>query len=391
MDVTLSAEARDIQRTARAFVERELLPLEPVLLKREIDGGKAALLPDELAHLQKVARDSGLWGIDLAPEYGGAGLDTFLITLINIELGRTLVRFKFGGSPSPLPDLNVLREGPRAQFLADVVEGGQISVFALTEPRGGSDAGNPATVAVRDGNEWVINGEKTFISRADIADYAFVAARTTDDTGETGVTLFMVERAHGFTSSPVPVMQGAFATGSLSFQDVRVPDENVVGEVNKGLAVAMAKLHDARVSLSTATNIGASDRLLEMMIAYAGQRTTFGAPLSSRQSIQEMVVESEIEVRSAKLLALHAARKLSRGEEARHDAAVAKLYAARACNRIVDRALQVHGGMGMAMEMPIQWWYRALRVERIWEGSDQMMENAIQRTLVGKRISVGQL
>lgn len=389
MDFELTPEEAELRQTVRDFVETELFPWEQVLLDREIVGGPPELTRAELSELQERAKKSGLWAVDMPAAYDGAELSTTMVALMNMELGRTFVNFRFGGSAT-LPDLLILDEEQQQRFVWPVVRGESKCAFALTEPQSGSDARNMRTTAVRQGDDWIINGEKTWISYGHEADVALVFARTSQEGDPDGVTLFIVERSRGWTSRPIPVL-GTMTCASLSFVDVVVPDENRVGEVNNGFGMAMRNMHRVRASVQTALNIGAAERLLELSIAYAKERITFGLPLADRQSIQHMLAESDVELRGAKILVLLAAAKLDRGRDARHDAAVAKISAARTANRIVDRAMQIHGAMGFSRELPIQRWYRNLRIERIWEGSDEMMLDSIKRELLSGSVKPGRL
>ncbi|MDT2006149.1 acyl-CoA dehydrogenase [Rhodococcus opacus] len=344
MDFTPNAEERDVQSTVRAFVETHLKPHEPMLLRREAEGGAAQLTREELREVQLKGKASGLWGVDLPEEYGGVDFDAVLQVLCAIELGHTFVEFKFGGSPVPITDLSLLNDTQRAEYVERVIEGGARVSLAMTEPHSGSDARTIRTRAVRDGSDWIITGEKSWISYAPTADLALVVAKTEGGDAD-AVTTFLVPRERGWTSTKLPTM-GTWPVGSISFDGVRVPDTDRVGEVGQGFGIAMAQLNKGRLVMGTAVNIGASERLLEMMVDFANERVTFGQPLAHRQLIQRYLVDSELELRSAKMLTLHAAAKMVAGEDVRHEVAVAKVAAARASNKIVDHAMQVHGATG---------------------------------------------
>jgi acyl-CoA dehydrogenase len=341
--------------------------------------GPPELTREEKRNLQHRARDMGLWGIDTPKEFGGADLNQTMLAISTMELGRTFVYFRFLGIGIDSVNLMQLNEEQRARFIERALDGDLVVSFAVTEPHSGSDASQMTTSAVQDGDEWVITGEKTWISFADQADVAFVYARTPED-GPESITSFIVERERGWTSSPIPVM-GTESPGSIFLDHVRVPDENRISPVGEGFKLAMKNIHRARAFAGTARNIGASERLLELAIEYARSRVTFGKPLAERQAIQWMIADSDAEIRAAKLLVLHAASQADRKGDYRHNAEVAKLFVANTVNRVVDRVMQIHGAMGLSKEFQIQRWYRNLRVERIYEGSDEMCRNAIQRNL----------
>jgi alkylation response protein AidB-like acyl-CoA dehydrogenase len=240
MDLTLADEERQIREWVRKFVTRELVPLEPQVLERERDGERG-VTPDQIQGLQQKARQSGFFGIQTPEEYGGMGLGAVMNALIETELGRTFVPFAFAGDAD-----NILFEANQEQkeaYLVPTIEGTRRSCFAITEPDAGSDARNIRTTAVRDGDEWVINGEKTFITGGDLADFAMVFAVTDPDKHREGrsdesVTCFLADREAGWTAAPIPTM-GEWGPASLSFQDVRVPHSAILGEEGRGFELAM--------------------------------------------------------------------------------------------------------------------------------------------------------
>jgi acyl-CoA dehydrogenase len=252
----------------------------------------------------------------------------------------------------------------------------------------GSDARGLRTTAVRDGDDWIVNGEKTWITLGDVHDFTILFARTPRE-GEGGITMFLVDRAMGYQVRPIRMM-GGHDTASLIFDDVRVPGRNVVGRVNDGFRLAMKFVHRSRVWLA-ARNVGAGERLLKLGLAHLENRSTFGKKLAERENLQFSMVESEVEIRSAKLLVLNAAWRMQKGLDYRHAAAAAKLYAAQMANRVVDRVLQVHGAMGYARETGIERYYRDLRVQRIYEGADEIQMATIFRFLRAGESEIAQL
>lgn len=389
--VRLSDEDAMVRETVRDFVTREVMPYEQVLIQREIAGGHGAspgLSQSERRELQQLGRTSGLWGIDTPENLGGADLPPLTQALIFEELGRTFVDFEFGGSA--LPTLYACDERQRREYLIPTIEGDRQPCIAISEPAGGSDVRAMRTSALRDGDHWVINGEKTWITHATYADFAIVFARTSTAAGD-GITSFLVDRDHGWTSSSIPIMGCRDKIGSVNFNEVVVPDSCVLGEVNEGFKHAMGFIYRNRAYVISAKNLGTAARLLEMAVDWARSRTVQGRPLTEYQNIAFAIAECEAELRAAKLLVYHAASVAGEGLDFRHDAYVNKVYVARMVNRVVDAVLQIHGAIGYAKESPIERWYRDLRVERIYDGSDEVNLNGIARNLFRGRVRPGEV
>lgn len=389
--VRLSDENAMVRQTVRDFVTRELLPYEKVLIQREIAGEHGAspgLSRDERRDLQQRGHRSGLWGIDTPEELGGADLPPLTQALIFEELGRTFVDFEFGGSA--LPTLYGCNEAQRRDYLVPTIEGERQPCIAISEPGGGSDVRAMRTTARRAGDNWVLNGEKTWITHADYADFAIVFARTSTPDGD-GITSFLVDRQRGWTSSPIPIMGCRDKVGSVYFDNVVVPGSAVLGEVNAGFAHAMGFIYRNRAFVLSAKNLGTAARLLEMAIDWARHRSIQGKPLADYQNVAFAIAECEAELRAAKLLVYHAATVAGEGLDYRHDAYVNKVYVARMVNRVVDHVLQIHGAVGYAKESPIERWYRDLRVERIYDGSDEVNLHGIARNLFKGNVRAGEI
>ncbi len=384
MDLTLTDEEREIRDWVRTFVTRELMPLEPQVLERERKGERGFSL-EELAELQDKAKQSGFFGVLTPEEYGGMGLSSLMAALIEIELGRTFVQFKFGGDADNI--LFHANDEQKKRYLEPTISGERHSCFAITEPGAGSDARNIRTSAVRDGDEWVINGEKTFITGGDIADFTMVFAVTDKEKGaDGGVTCFLVDREAGWTSASIPTM-GEWGPASLSFQDVRVPHSAILGEEGRGFALAMKWIGKGRFMLP-ARALGACERLVEMAMEQAKNRVTFGEPIANRQAIQWMIADSAVEIEALRWLVLTAAWQVDNGIDSRQSQSMAKLYGGVQANQIVDRVLQIHGGMGYTRELPVERWYRELRLLRIYEGTDEIQRRTIARNLLSGHVSV---
>jgi acyl-CoA dehydrogenase len=386
LDFSLTDEQKMIQQTVRQFVDRELMPLENDVLQNE---GKYpnGIKPSLYHALQMKAKEMGFWGINTPEEYGGANLGAVMTALIFMELGKTLVPFMFGGSAD-----NILYHGnewQKEQYLIPTIEGERKSCFALTEPGAGSDPSAIRTTAVKDGKHWVINGQKVFITGGNEADFAMVFAVTdrTKPPQNGGVTCFLVDREMGWTSRPVFTM-GGWSPAELFFENVRVPEDHILGEVGKGFSLGMQWIGQGRWMIASRC-VGTAERLLQMAVDYSKERVTFGQPIADRQAIQWMIADSAVEIQATKWLSMHAAWKVDQGLDNRHEASMAKLYGSGMANRVVDRVMQIHGGMGYTREMPIERWYRDLRVTRIYEGTDEIQHFIIARDLLKGYVKIG--
>ena len=386
MDFALTDEQKMIQQTVRRFVERELMPLENEVMQNE---GKypTGIEPGLYHSLQEKAKEMGFWGINTPEEYGGANLGAVMSALIAMEMGRTLVPFTFGGNADNI--LYYGNEQQKQEYLIPTIEGKRRSCFGLTEPGAGSDPSAIATTAVKDGKDWVINGQKVFITGGNEADFTMVFAVTdrTKPPQNGGVTCFLVDRERGWTSRPVHTM-GGWSPAELFFENVRVPEDHILGEVGQGFSLGMKWIGQGRWLIASRC-VGTAERLLEMAVEYSRQRVTFGKPIADRQAIQWMLADSAVEIQATKWLALHAAWKADQGMDNRHEASMAKLYGSGMANRVVDRVMQVHGGMGYTREMPIERWYRDLRVTRIYEGTDEIQHFIIARNLLKGYVKIG--
>ena len=380
MDLSLSDEEREIRDWVRTFVTREVMPLESTVLERE-RRNERGLTREELRALRVKAKESGFFGVQTPEEYGGMALGAVMTALVEAELGRSFVPFSFGGDADNI--LYSANDEQQERYLLPTINGDKISCFAITEPGAGSDARNIRTSAVRDGDEWVINGEKTFITFGDIADFVMVFAVTDKEKGANGgVTCFLVDREAGWTSAPIPTM-GQWGPASLSFQDVRVPHSAILGEEGRGFELAMRWIGRGRYLLP-ARALGACERLVEMGMEHARQRVTFGEPIANRQAIQWMIADSAVEIEALRWLVLSSAWQVDHGIDSRQSQSMAKLYGGVKANEIVDRVLQMHGGMGYTRELPVERWYRELRVLRIYEGTDEILKLKIASAVLGK-------
>jgi alkylation response protein AidB-like acyl-CoA dehydrogenase len=384
MDFDLSPEDREIRDWVRTFVRKEIAPLEPEVLERE-RRHERGLTAAELKALQARARTAGFFGIQTPESHGGMGLGALTAALIEVELGRSFVPFRFAGEAD-----NILFSANREQqerYLVPTINGDLRSCFAITEPGAGSDARAIRTSARREGDEWVINGEKTFITGGNEADFVMVFAVTDKELGaDGGVTCFLVDREQGWRSSPIDTM-GEWGPAALVFEDVRVPHSAILGEEGRGFELAMHWIGKGRYMLP-ARALGSCERLVEMGMEHARNRVTFGQPIAERQAIQWMIADSAVEIEALRWLVLTAAWQVDRGLDSRQGQSMAKLFGGVKANEIVDRVLQIHGGMGYTRELPVERWYRELRLLRIYEGTDEIQRRTIARNLLKGHASV---
>lgn len=385
IDFSLSEEQREVRNTIRQFIEREVIPLESQVLRNE-RAGLPGIEREQLRELQDKAKKAGYWGINTPEEYGGIDLGPVMSAIVAMESGRTFVPFRFGGSAD-----NILYAGTQQQkeeYLIPTINGERVSCFAITEPGAGSDARNIRTRAVRDGDDWIINGEKIFITGGNEADFVMVFAVTDPNKGANGgVTCFLVDRDMGWKSDPIPTM-GQWGPASLLFENVRVPQRNILGEEGQGFNLALQWIGNGRFMIPAGA-IGGAERLLQMAIDYSKVRHSMGHPIADYQAIQWQIADSYVEIEQVKLLTLYAAWQLETGRDNRHASSVAKLSGGLMANQVVDRVLQIHGGMGYTKELPIERWYREFRLLRIFEGTDEIQRRTIARNLLKGHVAVG--
>jgi acyl-CoA dehydrogenase len=386
VDFSLSDEEKAIRDTARSFIRKEVMPLEQEVLRRE-RAHQPGITRDELRELQLKAKSFGFWGLSTPQEYGGMDLPAVTQALIWTEVGRSWVPFRFGGEADNI--LYFCDDAQKEEYLLPTIAGDRISCFAITEPGAGSDAANIKLAARPDGDDWVLNGEKTFITNGNDADFAIVVAVT--DPSKTvhngGATAFLVDREMGWRSEPIQTM-GEGGPASLVFQDVRVPSRNILGKEGQGFELGMAWIGRGRYIIP-AHAIGIAERALQMAIDYANTRETFGNKIAAYQAIQWMIADAEVELEAARWLVLRAAWTVDQGMDPRHASSMAKLYGARMANDVVDKVMQIHGGMGYTRELPIERWYRYVRLLRIFEGTDEMQRLIISRDLLRGYTRVG--
>ncbi|PPR12168.1 MAG: Acryloyl-CoA reductase (NADH) [Alphaproteobacteria bacterium MarineAlpha11_Bin1] len=377
MDFQLPEELRMLQETVRRFVDRELIPIE----QDSMDGPK--LKTEVQGSLEEKAKAIGLWLFDVPEEYGGQGLGLLARSIVWTELARTIALPTrnvniFGPIVSPI--LYYLNETQKEKYLFPVLEGKLRHCFAQTEPEAGGDPGGMRTTAVRDGNHYVINGMKRFITGAGEADFAQVIAATDREKGSRGgISAFLVDM-----DSPGVKLIRAQETmmndrpWEIAFEDVRVPPENMIGEEGDGFKFAQNWISAGRIRHG-ARGIGVIERCLELGASYAKQRETFGKKLAERQSVQWMLVDSYADLHMLRLMVHTAAAKHDAGEDIRYDAYMCKYLGDTKSFEAADRCMQIHGGMGLTTDLPIERMWRDQRSFIITEGPTEILKMALAR------------
>jgi len=382
MDFTIPEDLMLMQQTIRKFVERDLDPIS-----RQVE--EEAHIPEEI--VQKM-RDLGLFGLSIPEEYGGLGLSTLGEVLVYEELGKTNACFRSRiGTSNGIGSMGILMDGTEEQkrkYLPRIATGEWTSAFALSEPEAGSDAANIKTGAQLDGDHWVLNGRKHFITNGDIAHVITTMAVTDKSKGSRGgISAFIVEKGMpGFSVGTIEKKMGMRGsnTAELVFDDCLVPKENVIGGeamVGQGFKTAMKVLDKGRLTLG-ASAIGASQRLLDMSVAYAKQRIQFGKPIGQFQLIQAMLADMATEIYGARQMLYHASWSRDQRKNVSREAAMIKLFCSEMGSRVADKALQIHGGMGYMKDLPIEMFYRDLRLYRIFEGTSEIQRIVIARDLL---------
>jgi alkylation response protein AidB-like acyl-CoA dehydrogenase len=386
MDFELLEEHRMLQDTVRRFVRQELLPLESLVLQRDTQGMTGEeLLPAEVEdRLLAKAREAGLWGLDVPEEFGGLNLGALPKCLATEELYKTITPFTF---PPDAPNLHMLMQTctpvQRERYLLPYARGEKRSAIAISEPGAGSDPAAMQTTAVKKGDQWIINGRKIWISRAHIADFIIVMALTDKEKrARGGITAFIVDKGTPglVLQRQIPVI-GGHAPWELVFEDLTLPDAQVLGQVGQGFAPMQLRLTVRRLEIGSWC-VGHAQRCLDMMVDYAKQRVTFGQRLADRQAIQWFIADSATDIHAARLMTHHGAWKFDQGADVRQEASMLKVFATEMATRVADRAMQMHGGMGMSKELPLEFMYRRLRPMRIFEGPSEVHRWVIARTLL---------
>ncbi|MBX3575988.1 MAG: acyl-CoA dehydrogenase family protein [Rhizobiaceae bacterium] len=382
MHFGLTDEQKLIVETTRAFVENELYPHE-----REVER-TGHLRMDLIKELQAKAMAAGLYAANMPVEVGGAGLDTLSWLLYEKELGRANYALHWTCVARPS---NILLAGTpeqRERYLMPCIRGETWDCLAMTEPGAGSDLRGMKASAVQDGSDWVLNGTKHFISHADIAGFAIVFMASGEEDSPRGkrkkITAFFVDKGtKGFTvrDGYRNVSHRGYTNSVLEFDDCRLPKEQVLGEVHRGFEVANSWLGATRLQVAS-TCLGRAERALTHAIEYAASREQFGQQIGKFQGVSFKLADMATELKAAELLTREAGWKYDAGTVTDEDMAMAKLKATETLAYIADEAIQIHGGMGLMDDLPLERIWRDARVERIWEGTSEIQRHIISRALL---------
>jgi acyl-CoA dehydrogenase len=380
LDVTMTEDRQMLVDTVRKFVETEVQPLE-----REVE--ELAKIPeDKLKAAKSKAQELGLFAMNMPEEAGGGGLSVYEMCLVEEELGKTsdaLIRRVFG---QVYPMLMACKGDQRERYLLPTVRGEKICAMAITEPGAGSDAASITTTAHLDGNEWVINGTKHFISDGDIADYVILMALTDKEKrARGGITLLLVDKGTpGFSVARRQPMMGhrGYGHAELSFQDCRIPASNVLGEVGGGFKLIMESVSAVRLGHIGARCVGMARRVLELMRQHGNERKQFGKPIGDFQMVQQMIADSATEIFATRAMVHATAAELDRGIDCRDKVSMVKLFASEMLGRVADRGIQVFGGMGYSKDMPLERIARDARVTRIYDGTSEIHRMLIARSVL---------
>ncbi|MBT6122167.1 MAG: acyl-CoA dehydrogenase [Candidatus Puniceispirillum sp.] len=379
MHFMLDDQQRLLVRTIRDFVKRELMPLE------ETVESQGYLADDIAAEIQQKSRDLGLYAVNIPTKYGGGGLSVLDWMLAEEQYGYTsdiLIRRAFGNV------YEILLEGNAEQietYLLPTVQGLRTCSVAFTEPAAGSDAASIKTRAVRDGDDWILNGAKHFISDGLYSDFFVVTAVTDPEAGYNGISTFIVEKGmSGFTIGRDQPMMGLRGTShvEMSFDDVRLSNTHLLGLEGKGLKMALATLGRVRLAQVAARATGKATHVMDKMLEHAQDRKQFGAQIGTFQMIQQMLADSAMDINATRLALWQTASRIDQGEDPRASISMLKVQAAEMLGHVVDRAVQIFGGMGYCRDLPIERYYRDARIYRIYDGASEIHRVVMAKSLM---------
>jgi acyl-CoA dehydrogenase len=377
MDFNLPAEAFEMQTVTRAMVDR-LLKLEPAF-------HATGQVPEEV---ETTLRQMGFYGMSIPEEYGGTPVDRITSTAIQLELGRLPPQFWPFVRSALGPGVHIIveqgSEAIKREWLPGIAAGTSRNCIAITEPECGSDAAKMTTTARRDGDHYVLNGLKTYISNANHAHSITVLASTDRSKGKNGISAFLLDpRTLGFAINRTMATMGWMDDSlcEITFTDCRIPISHLLGEEGRGLRYAMSGMNEGRLNVGCQA-LGPATIALEASIEHAKSRVTFGQALAEHQAIQHMIADMAMDLHAAKMVLWEAVWRADRGEDARLKASMVKVLCTEAACRIADKAVQIHGGSGYCRGMVVERVYRDLRVLRIYEGASEIHRNMIARELL---------
>jgi butyryl-CoA dehydrogenase/acyl-CoA dehydrogenase len=385
LDLAIPEEYAELQRNLVEFIDRELRPLEEAELDPEVDD-----VPVELRdRVRRRSAELGFYAADFPEDLGGSGLPQLGMVLIREAAARTgcrLAGFTVYGPEGPTGVLLSGTDEQKKRYLTPLITAEKSMCFALTEPDAGSDAQNIRTTATKDGDEWVIDGRKHFITNGKHADFALVfAANDRTKKAQGGITAFIVEKGTpGFEvgRGQIGMLDGE-GQFELVFDNCRVPEEQVLGgpeAVGLGFYAAMQFLAMGRLSIAAGCN-GIADYCLSLGTEYAKSRVAFERPIGKNQYIQGHLVDSLVEIKASKLLTYDCAWRYDGGDQVMQESSIVKLYASEMVNRVVDRMIQVHGGMGWMRDLPLERIYRLVRIFTLVEGTSEIQKYIIAKTM----------
>nr|WP_263327738.1 acyl-CoA dehydrogenase family protein [Neobacillus sp. Marseille-Q6967] len=388
METLMIEDLKGLLKKVQGFIQNELLPYEQEhQLNAEED------IPMEtIQWVRKRSRELGFYGINLPKEYGGQDLSLKGLCLLKEEIARSgavlwgQVIGEIGGPLRIGQMLESFTEEQKQKYVLPIVTGEASCCFALTEPNAGSDAFSIETTAVRDGNDYILNGKKHFISAAPYADFAIVIAKEIVEGGKGRITAFIVDKQtqgkSGFELGKIQVpMSGERIHAELLFNQCRVPASNIIGAPGKGLLLGLKRINTNRAS-HAAGFVGMAQHLLDLSIQQAKTRVQFGRPISDFQAIQHMLAEMATEIYAARSMVYDVVEKIDRGEEDRAGASMAKLFASEVTNRVADKAVQIFGSQGLVKGHPVEKMYRSSRMYRILTGTSEIQKNTIAKELL---------
>ena len=387
MDFELAEEYRMLRDLVQRFVRDELMPLETGVLARDAEGQGSHLVEGERTRLDTVSKEMGLWSLDAPEESGGMGLPHVALVGVNEALGSTVAQYTL---PPDSPNLRMLmtavNDQQRTAYLEPYARGETISAIGISEPGAGADPAGMLTRAVKDGDDWVINGRKIWITRAAEADFTILMAITDPERrARGGMSAFLIDRdTPGFNVlRRIPMLGGEY-TYEVVLEDCRVPGWKLLGKEGDGFGPMQVRLGTRRMEMA-AWCIGAAQRALDMMIEYAPQRVTFGQKLSQRQAVQWWVADGAAKIHAARLMAYDCAWKLDTGRDVRTEISMLKYYATEMAQEIIDNAMQCFGAMGMTKEMPLHLFAGRIRNMRIYDGPSEVHRMVVARNLMDTR------